>query len=256
VASSILSKKTVKAAPTIEFKRINPTKYRLVIHNATDNFPLIFSESFDTNWRLYLINNYQPDKIAINDLVGYKIIDDNADDQATVDQLKNYLASGYISTLGDLQQKNITHDKWQNDKEVFDYNEKFKIDFISQDFQGTIQNDNLPNGNFYETWFEKPIDDNLNHQLVNGYANSWEIDPSVICGQTTPQPLLGKEGSSCVKNADGSYDFEIVIEFWPQRLFYIGLGISGLTLLGCLAYLGYYFFRRKKKIFKKDESGI
>lgn len=39
---------------------------------------------------------------------------------------------------------------------------------------------------------------------------------------------------------------ELVIEFWPQRLFYVGIGISGATLLGCLAYLGYDFMRRKK----------
>jgi len=30
----------------------------------------------------------------------------------------------------------------------------------------------------------------------------------------------------------------LIIEFQPQRLFYIGLGISLATLLGCLGYLG------------------
>lgn len=35
------------------------------------------------------------------------------------------------------------------------------------------------------------------------------------------------------------YDIEFVIEFWPQRWFYVGLLISGTTLAGCLGYLGY-----------------
>jgi hypothetical protein len=46
---------------------------------------------------------------------------------------------------------------------------------------------------------------------------------------------------------------EMVIEFWPQRWFYLGLIISGATLAGCLGYLGYAGVqglrkRRKKKI--------
>jgi hypothetical protein len=73
--------------------------------------------------------------------------------------------------------------------------------------------------------------------MVNGYANSWDIDPTAIC-QNNPK---------CTKNADGSYDMELVIEFWPQRLFYIGLFISGTTLVGCLGYLGWDFVKRRKK---------
>jgi len=110
---------------------------------------------------------------------------------------------------------------------VFDYNEKYKIDFISKNFQDTIQNDNLERGKFYETWLEKPIDNNENHSVVNGYANSWTINPNEIC----------VDNSKCVKNADGTYDLELIVEFWPQRLFYIGAFVSSITLFGCLVYL-------------------
>lgn len=41
----------------------------------------------------------------------------------------------------------------------------------------------------------------------------------------------------CIRNEDGSYDIEMIIEFWPQRWFYVGLVISGTTLFLCLAYL-------------------
>jgi len=54
--------------------------------------------------------------------------------------------------------------------------------------------------------------------LVNGYANSWYITP---------------------EDAGGKQDYELIIEFAPQRLFYKGLFISGITLAGCLIYLLY-----------------
>lgn len=49
------------------------------------------------------------------------------------------------------------------------------------------------------------------HFLPNGYANAWYIDK------------LG--------------DYEIIIEYRPQRLLYMGLGLSILTLAACLVFL-------------------
>jgi len=73
--------------------------------------------------------------------------------------------------------------------------------------------------------FEKPLD--AEHQLVNGYANGWYIEPKKIG--------LGE-------------NFVLAIYFWPQSLFYLGLGISGLTFLGCIVYLIWPRKRRVKKI--------
>ena len=64
--------------------------------------------------------------------------------------------------------------------------------------------------------FKKPLPERY-HLLVNGYANAWFIDPNEI----------------------GKQNFTITLYFWPQSLFYLGLFISGATLLGCLGYLGY-----------------
>ena len=80
--------------------------------------------------------------------------------------------------------------------------------------------------NTFETWGKKPIPEEK-HLLVNGYANSWYI---------TPEDAGAKE------------DYEIIIEFWPQRLFYIGLTISAFTLLGCLCYLVYDLYMKKKRL--------
>lgn len=103
--------------------------------------------------------------------------------------------------------------------------------------QGTIQNDSLPAGPVNETWFKKPIIDDTNHHMVNGYANSWIIDVNKICN----------DGLKCVRNADGSYDFELVIEFWPQRLYYLGLTVSLTTLLSCMGYIIYFKSKESSK---------
>ena len=39
-------------------------------------------------------------------------------------------------------------------------------------------------------------------------------------------------------------NYEIIIEFWPQRLFYIGLFISAVALIGCLGFLGISHIKR------------
>jgi hypothetical protein len=97
---------------------------------------------------------------------------------------------------------------------------------------------------FLKKWwpFAKPdrVGDEYHYKL-NGFLNAWYVDPAVLC----------QNNSACIKNSDGSYDMEMVIEFWPQRWFYLGLIISGTILAGCLGYLGYagvQGLRRKKMI--------
>ena len=86
--------------------------------------------------------------------------------------------------------------------------------------------------------FRKPL--NAKHQVVNGYANGWYVEPREL--------ELGE-------------DFTLIMYFWPQSLFYLGLGISGLTLLFCIGYLGFSFVKRKKgKIaslsVRNDKKGV
>lgn len=156
--------------PTIEYKKINSTKYRLVIHGAEGNLPIVFSELFNSGWKVYQIKNSSVNK------------------------------SG---------------------------SESGQTKFVSENYFGTTQNDNLLNGPLFETLFKSPIESQ--HLTANGYANSWNIDVDKICGGN----------DKCSKNSDGTYNMELVVEFWPQRLFYLGLLISGVTLFGCLIYLIY-----------------
>lgn len=151
---------TVGGRPTLEYNKINSTKYRLKIHGVSKQFPLIFNESFQDGWNVYLVNRRQ----------------------------QNNTGASVIT----------------------------------------------------ETWFKKPAVSNNNHLMVNSYANSWIINPN--------DPCAGSD--KCVQNSDGSYDMDLVVEFWPQRLFYLGAGISGLTLLYCLGQLAYSLVTRKKRIFR------
>lgn len=79
------------------------------------------------------------------------------------------------------------------------------------------------NRNIFETWRRKPIPEER-HFLVNGYANSWYIIP---------------------EDAGGKENYEIIIEFWPQRLFYLGIAISLVTLLSFLGYLTFDFAHKR-----------
>ena len=46
-------------------------------------------------------------------------------------------------------------------------------------------------------------------------------------------------------------ELEIVVEYLPQRWFYIGAGISLLTLLCCLSYLGFEWYRERQRRIKR-----
>lgn len=114
------------------------------------------------------------------------------------------------------------------------------------------ENSNLTECQHEEKYFEgeelsylwkKPIFDDT-HKLVNEYANKWTIDPEYI------KQNFSKEYYK--ENSDGSIDVEMVLYFKPQSYFYLGLIISGTTLLSCLGYL-LYDWRKRRKLIKKEQ---
>jgi len=259
--------------PILEFKKINPTKYIIRVHQAKDSFPLVFSESFHKGWRAYIAQvqsgKLESYKVESRKLENYKILEGNEEDQATKEELAGFIEKGWVSTLGDGKEKEIKHYNYENGKRILDHIEKYKIDFISKNFQGTIQNNNLPSGHIWDTWLASKLgsskvesdkvksnkvkdifvlNENViqlpeeNHLMANGYANSWWIDLKKVCKVESD-----KVKGFCLKNPDGTYDFELIVEFWPQRLFYWGLLISGMTLFGCFGYLGYDWRRKRRK---------
>ena len=69
------------------------------------------------------------------------------------------------------------------------------------------------------------------HDVVFGYANGWTIDPEYI------KKNFPKDAYTI--NPDGSINLDLTLYFKPQSYFYLGLIISGTTLVLCLSYLGY-----------------
>jgi len=56
------------------------------------------------------------------------------------------------------------------------------------------------------------------HQIVNGFANGWYIEPKKVG--------LGE-------------DFTLILYFYPQSLFYLGLLIAVIALTGGIGYVMY-----------------
>ena len=83
--------------------------------------------------------------------------------------------------------------------------------------------------------WEKPNFDST-HKVVNEYANGWTIDPEYI------KANYPKEYYKIYP--DGSMDIELTLYFKPQSYFYLGIIISTLTFVGCIAYLTRGWWRK------------
>ena len=270
--------------PIIEFRRINPTKYRIRVHGAHENFPFIFSERFHPNWKLYLVPlNFQ--RLNLNDpdnqqlLSSYKVFEGNEKTQTSSTKLKNFIANGWITDIekdppSQLNSYYFLKAFSRNHSEL----EKKRTAFISKKFTNSIQNDNLPTNIFWETWFAGKIITNCNKKKIINSECKWSSPESWIIKTARNQNVfewpnqLHWQANSLVNswwinlnffpnlfsdnnqktvfyrsNADGSIDFELVMEFWPQRLSYGG-GILSLSVFGiCLIALFVRWVQQKNK---------
>lgn len=183
-----------KDAEAVEYRKISPTKYRIRLHRARGDTPLIFGESYSHGWKLYPIANSH--KARENVPIEYAVAAGNERYQADTVEALGYSTQGWISETGGR--------------------------FISKQYFGAIQNDNLPDGSLIELWNSDPLPEER-HIKVNGYANGWIIDVAQICSKP----------NACHQNDDGSYELELVMEFWPQKVFYLGLSITLLSIFIC-----------------------
>lgn len=201
---------------SVEYKAINRWKNKVILYGATKSFLLVYPEKYSENWKAYPMQTVRHN-VGLGVLERYSVPEVESNRQADKGEIQQMINDGLISAPG--------------------------LKFISKNFDGSIRNDNLSADWFWETWFKTPIPENI-HFKVNDYGNSWWIDVDELC----------KQRKFCTQNADGSYDIEMVIEFWPQRWFYLGLLISGTTLLACLGYLGYEGIRRIRRKYYAYES--
>lgn len=193
---------------SVEYKAVNMWKDRVILHGVNSSFLLIDPEKYSEKLKAYAISpeSYKTSNMS-ND---YSISESESNRQATKIEVGIFLKDGLIATSGSK--------------------------FISKNFDGSIRNDNLSNGNFYDSWFTKSITEDL-HFEVNSYGNSWWIDIEDLC----------KNDEVCRKNEDGTFDIELIIENKMLKWLYIGLLISGTILTGYVGYLGYDWRKRRKK---------
>ena len=176
--------------PKLEFVKVNPIKYKILVSGAKDPYTLIFSESFHEGWKLYKIS-------------GNFVQKDNDLFIGTIGKLGKFITSFFVKDH-------------EYGKEVANY-------FDGEIKEGTHNNIFIEPGTF-DTWGKQTVADNRHFQ-VNGYANAWYISPTAT---------------------NNEENYEIIVEFLPQRIFYIGLAISSLTFIFLILYLIYIYLRRNK----------
>jgi hypothetical protein len=194
-------------SPVIEFKKINPTRYVVNVKGAKNPFTLVFSESFHEGWKAYIRHRSE---------VRGQRLEEESEKQEVVGK-RSGVRGGRLEARDErLEGK---------DERLFQTSNLKPQTFSKEPWSA-----------LWTAWKDRgKMVEIKDHFVVNGYANGWIVP----VGQVTGQRLK-------VKGEENTIDFQIVLEYRPQRLFEIGLIISAATLLGCIGYLGYDFRKRRK----------
>ena len=180
----------------LEYKKLSPVKYKVVIRQGSGTIPLVFDKTFSPGWRLY----------------------------STSVPKKDSLSNDVIETFGRLSSINYL------ERKVYGIeldNSRTQEEFISPPFLKSIQNNNLRENSFFNIK-RKTLLKEGNHIKTNGYSNGWLLDADTLC--------KFRKANDCVLNDNGTYDIALTIEFWPQQFFYIGCLISLLSLFVILFF--------------------
>ncbi|KKQ34804.1 MAG: hypothetical protein US50_C0036G0004 [Candidatus Nomurabacteria bacterium GW2011_GWB1_37_5] len=111
----------------------------------------------------------------------------------------------------------------KTDKVTVIYREKFDKSWVLHD--GSLKNFQtqiIPVAKNKETLFT--------HDSVLDYANGWTVNLSDYCSS---------HEKDCLKQGD-TFMVDLYIEYWPQRMFLLGITLSTILYLFCLVYLIYY----------------
>jgi len=197
----------------VEFRKLDPTRYVIKIHHTKENLDLVFNESFHKNWKLYPENIKAHRKPKTPSPLEYK---NDQQGQASQKEITSFLEKGWISEVANPE----------------------NLRFISKNFHNVIQNDNIQDRPIYQNWLKQsPLDDR--HFIGNGYANTWSINTSELCASSP---------KSCTQNSDGTFNLELTMEFWQQRVFLPGVAFSTLGGVLMVSYiLASTRFNRRKK---------
>ncbi len=162
----------------------------------------------------------------------YKVKEEYYASRLILEKNEEALSFTYISPVKYLIQINGIRGKEQLSF-LESYSKHWKIYPLGFEFDNSV--DNILSESQY--LYKKSVFDS-SHRVIYDYANSWTIDSEYI--KQNYSEKYYKE------NADGSISVKLILYFKPQSYFYLGVLVSGTTLLACLSYLGYDRIKKKK----------
>lgn len=143
-----VSQKNV-SVPQITFKKINPTKYKVIVRGSKNPYTFVLSEKFSSKWKVF----YLSEKNNANTLRG------------VFSRLVGKLLSGFFNTY------NIV------------ISQEAEKNIMTSHFNGSLSEGGHANiflgSNSFETFGQDPIAEET-HLPVNGYANGWSIVPKDV----------------------------------------------------------------------------
>lgn len=175
--------------PQLELRMLDQTRYRVVVHGARQDFMLVLSEAFHPLWKLY--TGPRPAAADSGGLDAYQALPGNEAEQASRQQVRAMLDAGLLSALG--------------------------RQFVSKNFHGTIQNDNIAASPAWDHWWDAPLLGQDSHFVADYYANAWRIDLDAV-----------RQSGMAVERPDGSIDFTLDIEFRAEHVYRMSMLASGL----------------------------
>ena len=188
---------------TTEFRRVNGSRYAVRLRGASGLVPVVFNEACHSGWNMYPTpsrSSSVPTSLNVVPHPGYDpdVISDR--------ELRGLLRKGAVT----LPANGIVPG------------------FVSRLLAGSVQNNNLPEGSMFETWFRDPIDTKTPNICGNLMVNTWMVDTAAVCADAP---------GSCVKRDDGTWDVDLTIEFEPDRLATIGRLLQG-AVIGFAGFAG------------------
>ncbi len=100
---------------------------------------------------------------------------------------------------------------------------------------------------------QKSISDK-DHLQNDATLNSYFLDPKQVCLSHEALAKGDKVNDGCVRNKDGSYDIDMTLYFAPQSWLYLGLIISGSTLVLVLRYLIFILSGEARSRFARERD--
>jgi len=208
--------------------------------------PLLFTKN--TNWESYSKIFTTPNDTALVDFIIY-----TQGTEGSNREIINYFDNFKMVTIPDFDDqfflvqspKKSFKIPTQSQSQIVSFNQKkFSFQNVKSDFWLTIPESFNPNWkiiNPKNNWQDLfPLENNFLQVTpipTNLNQTSWQINLDYLCGQE----------NKCQKNADGSFNFDLRIEFWTQRWLNVGLIISVSTFAIAILALVFIYFQNKTK---------